>query len=238
MHQKRNTILVVDDEPQIQKMLGILLDAKDFKIVEGATGKQAIRMAASVKPDLILLDLGLPDMDGKAVITAIREWSQVPIIVLSACSLDEEITAALNMGANDYVTKPFNVDVLLARINASLRSGAVRETGEPELTNGVIRMDLIRHEVFISDALTAFTPKEYDLLRYFMVNCGKMLTHKDILKTVWGAAHADDITYLRVYIGQVREKIEADTTHPALITTEPGIGYRMETLPSGALKAA
>lgn len=238
MHEKKNTILVVDDEPQIQKMLGILLDVENFKIVESLTGKQAVRMAASIKPDLILLDLGLPDMNGKEVITAIREWSQVPIIVLSACSLDEEIITALDIGANDYVTKPFNVDVLVARINAALRSGAVRETGDSELSNGAIRMDLVRHEVFINDVLTAFTPKEYDLLRYFIVNRGKMLTHKEILKAVWGAAHAEDTTYLRVYIGQIREKIEVDSTNPVFISTEPGIGYRMETFPSSARKAA
>ena len=238
MHEKKNTILVVDDEPQIQKMLSIVLDVENYKIVESLTGKQAVRMAASIKPDLVLLDLGLPDMNGKDVITMIREWSQVPIIVLSACSLDEEIVSALNMGANDYVTKPFNVDVLLARINASLRSGAVREMGDTELCNGAIRMDLVRHEVFLNDTLTPFTPKEYDLLRYFLVNHGKMLTHKEILKTVWGAAHAEDITYLRVYIGQIRDKIEADSSHPSVITTEPGIGYRMETFPSGARKVA
>jgi two-component system KDP operon response regulator KdpE len=219
-------------------MLGILLDVQNYNIVESLTGKQAIRMAASVKPNLILLDLGLPDMDGKDVITAIREWSEVPIIVLSACLLDEEIIAALNMGANDYVTKPFNVDVLLARMNAALRSGVVRETGDAQLCNGAIRMDLVRHEVFVNDALTPFTPKEYDLLRYFMINREKMLTHKEILKTVWGAAHAEDTTYLRVYIGQIRGKIEADTAHPRLIVTEPGIGYRMETITTVALQAA
>ena len=238
MHEKKNTILVVDDEPQIQKMLGILLDAENFKVVESTSGKQAVRMCASIKPDLILLDLGLPDMNGKDAITTIREWSQVPIIVLSACSLDEEVTAALNMGANDYVTKPFNVEVLLARINASLRSSAVRETGDAELHNGVLRMDLVRHEVFVNDKLTAFTPKEYDLLRYFMVGRGKMLTHKEILKSVWGAAHSEDTTYLRVYIGQIREKIETDPAHPVFITTEPGIGYRMEVIPPIASKAA
>lgn len=238
MHEKKNTILVVDDEPQIQKMLGILLGGEDFKIVESLTGKQAVRMCVSTKPDLILLDLGLPDMDGKEVITAIREWSQVPIIVLSVCSLDEEITAALNIGANDYVTKPFNVEVLLARINAALRSSAVRETGEPELSNGTLRMDLVRHEVFLDDELVAFTPKEYDLLRYFMVNRGKMLTHKEILRAVWGAAHSDDTTYLRVYIGQIREKIEANPTRPTFITTEAGIGYRMEVLPHTVSMAA
>ncbi len=238
MHERKNTILVVDDEPQIQKMLGILLDVENYKIVESLTGKQAIRLAASVKPDVVLLDLGLPDINGKDVIVSIREWSQVPIIVLSACSLDDEIVTALNMGANDYVTKPFNVDVLLARINASLRSNVVRETGEPELHNGTLRMDLVRHEVFLNNKLTAFTPKEYDLLRYFMVNRGKMLTHKEILKTIWGAAHAEDTTYLRVYIGQIREKIETDSAHPIFITTEPGIGYRMETLANITTKAA
>ncbi len=238
MHKKKNTILVVDDDPSVQKMLGIMLDVGNYKIVESLTGKQGVRMAASIKPDLILLDLALPDMDGKDVITTIREWSQVPIIVLSACSLDEEIIMALNLGANDYVTKPFNVEVLLARINAALRSGAVRDNGELELTNGTIRMDMVRHEVLVNNTITAFTPKEYDLLRYFMVNRGKMLTHKEILKSVWGAAHAEDTTYLRVYIGQIRGKIEADLAHPMFIITEPGIGYRMETIISPVLKTA
>ena len=232
MHEKKNTILVVDDEPHIQKMLGILLEMENFNILECLNGKQAIRMTLSNKPDVILLDLGLPDMDGKEVISAIREWSQIPIIVLSARSSDEEISTALNAGANDYITKPFGITVLLARIHAALRAGAVRETGEPELNNGPLRMDLVRHEVYIDDKITAFTPKEYDLLRHFMVNRGKMLTHKEILRKVWGAAHSDDTTYLRVYIGQIREKIENNPRIPAFIITEPGIGYRMEVLSS------
>lgn len=234
MHEKKKTILVVDDEPQIQKMLSILLEVENFKMIESLSGKQAIRLCVSTKPDLILLDLGLPDMDGKAVISAIREWSQVPIIVLTVRSDDEEVTAALNLGANDYVTKPFNVDVLLARINAALRSSAVHETGDAELCNGSIRMDLVRHEVFLNDTLTPFTPKEYDLLRHFMVNRGKMLTHKEILKAVWGVAHAEDTAYLRVYIGQIREKIEQNSAAPIFIKTEAGIGYRMETFPKVA----
>lgn len=238
MHEKKNTILVVDDEPQIQKMLGILLDVENFKIVEALSGKQAIRMCASVKPDIILLDLGLPDMDGKDVISSIREWSLTPIVVLSACSLDEEIVTALNIGANDYVSKPFNIEVLLARINAALRSSAIHETGEPELTNGNLRMDLVRHEVFLNDDLVSFTPKEYDLLRHFMVNRGKMLTHKEILRKVWGEAHSDDTTYLRVYIGQIREKIEKTPATPIFITTEAGIGYRMEVFPYKIFQAA
>lgn len=238
MHEKKNTILVVDGDSQNQKMLGILLDVENYKIVESTSGKQAIRMCASISPDLILLDLGLPDMDGKVVITAIRDWSQVPIIVLSARTSDDEIVEALDIGANDYVIRPFNVEVLLARINASLRTSAVYETGEPKLYNGPLCMDLVRHEVFLDDKLIAFTPKEYDLLRYFMVNRGKMLTHREILHKVWGASHGNDTTYLRVYIGQIREKIEKEPTFPAFITTEPGVGYRMEVISHTAPKAA
>ena len=232
MHEKRSTILVVDDEADIQKMLSVLLEAENFKIVSGESGKQALRMVESLKPDLILLDLELPDMSGKDVVKILRVSTQVPVIMLSTHSSDEEAAGVLNAGANDYMTKPFNFDVLLARINASLRSSIVRETGETELCNGMIRMDLVRHEVFVNDTLTGFTPKEYDLLRYFIVNRGKMLTHRDILKTVWGAAHIDDTTYLRVYIGQIREKIRDGMDSPLLITTKQGIGYRMEILPN------
>jgi len=238
MHEKKNTILVVDDEPQIQKMLGIFLDASDFKIVESFSGKQAVRMCASVKPDLILLDLGLPDMDGKEVISAVREWSQVPIIVLSVRSDDDEIVAALDMGADDYVTKPFSVDVLLARIHANLRKSVVREVGEAEVSNGPLRIDLVSHQVYVKDKLVPFTPKEYDLLRYFIVNRGKMLTHKEILKEVWGAAHGEDKQYLRVFVGQIREKIEEDPSQPQLIKTEAGIGYRMDVTDSAVSAAA
>jgi two-component system KDP operon response regulator KdpE len=231
MHKKKATVLVVDDDVAIQKMLSIILDSDDFKIVECGSGKQAVRLCLSIKPDLILLDLGLPDMDGKDVITAIREWSQSPIIVVSGRVPDSEIIASLNLGASDYVTKPFNVDVLLARINVALRTSVVKEVGELELCNGPLRIDLVRHEVYLDGNLLAFTPKEYDLLRFFMVNRGKMLLHKEILKKIWGAAHSEDTTYLRVYIGQIREKIERNPASPVFITTEPGIGYRMEVVP-------
>lgn len=236
MHDKRNTILVVDDEADIQRMLAALLEAENFKIVAGESGRQALRMVESLKPDLILLDLELPDMNGKDVVKKLRISSQVPVIMLSAQSSEDEAADVLNSGANDFMTKPFNFDVLLARINASLRSSVVRETGETELCNGMIRMDLVRHEVFVNETLTDFTPKEYDLLRYFIVNRGKMLTHRDILKTVWGAAHIDDTTYLRVYIGQIREKIRDGQDSPLLITTKQGIGYRMEILPGNMMK--
>lgn len=228
MNQKKNTILIIEDEAPIRKLLNITLESKGYKVVEADNGREGARLVASVKPELVLLDLGLPDMDGKEVIQTIREWSQVPIIVCSVRSDDNEVIKALDLGADDYITKPFNPDILLARIVANLRKSATQEAGEPELVNGDIRMDLVRHEVFFKGEKTAFTPKEYELLRYFLIHRGKMLTHKQILKDVWGPAHADDMQYLRVYISQLREKIDIVDTDADYIVTEPGIGYRME----------
>ena len=228
MNKKKNTILVVDSDQKTQKMMKIVLDEADFKLVDCLTGKQAVRLAASTKPDLILLDLNLPDMEGGDIISALREWTEIPIIILSARAEENDVVKALNMGANDYIIKPFNSDILLARINASLRASMIRETGEPELVNGPLRIDLVRHEVFLDDEIVAFTPKEYNLLRYFIINRGKMLSHREILKAVWGDAHADDTQYLRVFIGQIREKIDQKSPVPSLIVTEAGIGYRLE----------
>ncbi|TNE64341.1 MAG: response regulator transcription factor [Alphaproteobacteria bacterium] len=228
MKQKKSTILVVDDEPQIRKLLKISLEAYGMKAEEAEKGGEAVRLSASLKPDLILLDLGLPDMDGKEVIESVRGWSQVPIIVCSARGDDKEMIEAFDKGADDYVTKPFNPDVLIARVTANLRKAATQEAGEPELVNGRVRMDLVRHEVLIDGKKVDFTPKEYDLLRYFLVHRGKMLTHRQILHEVWGPAHGDDMQYLRVYVSQVREKVEPDPSSPDYIITEPGIGYRME----------
>jgi two-component system KDP operon response regulator KdpE len=228
LNKKKNTVLVVDSDLQTQKMMTIVLGAADFALVDCLTGAQAARLAVSTKPDLMLLDLDLPDMQGIDVIAAVREWSEVPIIILSARAEDSDVVEALNRGADDYVIKPFSADVLLARVNASLRSSAVKETGEPELVNGPLRIDLVRHEVFLDEELLAFTPKEYNLLRYFMIHRGKMLSHREILKEVWGAAHAEDTQYLRVFVGQIREKIEKDPSIPVRIVTEAGIGYRME----------
>ena len=230
MHTKKNTILVVDHEPQTYKILDIVLDKADFEVVECTSGRQAISLCVSMKPDIMMLDLDLPDMKSEDIILGIREWSQMPVIIVSARASNDDIINGLNMGADDYVTKPFNADVLRARINASLRKSAVQETGAPELTNGPLRMDLVRHQVYLHDELISFTPKEYNLLRYFIVHCGKMLSHRQILNEVWGAAHSDDTQYLRVFIGQIREKIEINPAIPAIITTELGIGYRMEFL--------
>ena len=237
MNQRKNTVLVIEDELPIRKLFNISLEDAGYKVVECDNGNEGMRLVASVRPELILLDLGLPDIDGKEIISKLREWTQIPIIVCSVRDGDDDIIQALERGADDYVTKPFNPDVLLARIHANLRKAVTQEAGEPELTNGAIRMDLVRHEVFLNNEKKVFTPKEYDLLRYFMVNRGKMLTHKEILKQVWGSAHGADTTYLRVYIGQIREKIEENTATPVFITTEPGIGYRMEVIQPAA-KAA
>jgi len=238
MCKKKNTILIVDDEPSVCKMLSIFLNSEEFKVAEAENGKQAVRMSASIKPDLVLLDLGLPDLDGKEVIAAIRGWSQVPIVILSVRSDDTEVVAALDKGADDYVIKPFNAEVLLSRIKANLRKAAVKATGEPKLTNGSIRMDLVRHEVFLDNEEVSLTPKEYDVLRYFITNRGKMLAHKEILKAVWGAAHSEDMQYLRIYIRQLRKKLEENPASPNLIITVPGIGYRMETPPLPAAQMA
>lgn len=228
MAKKKNVLLIADSDKTSPKMLSLFLDEEEFKLIDCTTGKQALQLCVSIHPDLVLVDPDLPDMNGPDLIRALREWSQVPIIIISAHTDNESVISCLNAGAGDYVFKPFNADVLRARINAALRSAAVQETGEPELVNGPLRIDLARHEVFLNDTLLAFTPKEYNLLRYFIVHKGKMLPHRAILKEVWGDAHAEDTQYLRVFVGQIRKKIEIDSSIPALIITEPGIGYRME----------
>jgi two-component system KDP operon response regulator KdpE len=229
MSSKKNTILIIDDEPQIRKFLKITLNSDGYKTEEAENGAQGIRMTSSIKPDLILLDLGMPDMDGTDVIPQIREWTQVPIIIVSVRDQDSEIVKCLDLGADDYITKPFSADILLARIRSALRKAAKEEAGTPVIENGSIKIDLVKHEVTLDDKVISLSPKEYELLRYFIVNKGKMLTHTQILKVVWGPAHVEDTQYLRVYVGQLREKIKDNVTQ-MYICTEPGIGYRMENL--------
>jgi two-component system KDP operon response regulator KdpE len=175
-------------------------------------------------------------MDGKDVIASIRQNSDVPIVVMSVRDRDDDIVTALDLGADDYIIKPFHMDVLIARVNSNLRKASIREAGEPQLVNGSLRMDLLNHEVYRCGERVTLTPKEYELLRFFMVNRGKMLMHRQILSEVWGPAHCDNMQYLRVYVGQVRSKLGDDPMNPRMIVTEPGVGYRMEMvshLPSG-----
>ena len=237
MTKKKNVLVIADCDKTSQKILSLFLDEAEFKLMDCTSGKQAMQLCVSIRPDLVMLDPDLPDMKGSDLIKKIREWSEVPIIIISADTDNDSVISCLNAGASDYVFKPFNADVLKARIYAALRSAAVHEAGAPELTNGPLRMDLVRHEVFLNDRLLAFTPKEYKLLRFFIIHRGKMLPHREILKEVWGDGHAEDTQYLRVFIGQIREKIESDPSLPTLIITEPGIGYRMEILGIVSLQA-
>lgn len=231
-------ILLVDDESEIRNMLNIFLGVEDFEIIEADSGKAALRQVVSGKPDLIVLDLGLGDMDGTEVIKSVRQFSNVPIIVLTARADDQQTVLSLNAGADDYVTKPFRAEVLLARIKANLRQNAQEDTTPTTIENGPIKMDLARHEVRLNDQLVSFTPKEFQLLQVFITNKGRMLTHKQILRDVWGPAHTDDTQYLRVYIGQVREKLETVPGLGKSITSESGIGYCMEALTSDRPVAA
>jgi two-component system KDP operon response regulator KdpE len=226
----KSKILVIDDEPQIRKMLKVILEADNYKFEPAEKGEEGIRLTSSLKPDLIILDLGLPDIDGLDIIPQIREFTNTPIVVLSARDQDETVAEALDIGADDYITKPFSADVLLARLRANLRKAAREESGSANINNGYIEMDLLKHEVKVGGEVVSLSPKEYDLLKYFINNMGKMLTQKQILKEVWGPAHGEDSQYLRVYIGQLRQKIEPNPEKPTYIITEPGIGYRMDKI--------
>lgn len=220
-------ILVIDDEPQIRRYLRVSLEAHDFRILEASDGKEGLRQAALEKPDLVILDLGLPDMDGQEVIKRLREWTKVPVVVLSVRADEADKIAALDAGADDYVTKPFGTGELLARIRAALRHVIGASTGQAVFTIGPLKVDLEKRQVTLNGEAVKLSPKEYDLLRLLVQHAGKVLTHRFILRQVWGQAHEQDVQYLRVFARQLRQKIEADPARPQLLLTEPGIGYRL-----------
>ena len=224
--EKGMRILVIDDEPQIRKLLKVSLGAYGYEIEEAATGSDGINRAAIYKPDLLIIDLGLPDRDGKEVVKAIREWSQTPIIVLTARDQEQEKIDALDAGADDYVTKPFSVGELMARMRVSLRRAAASEH-EPVITCGDLAVDLVQRRVTVAGREIKLTPTEYELIKILAQHRGRVLTHKQLLKAVWGTAYNEDTHYIRVYIGQLRRKIEADPTQPRHIVTESGVGYRL-----------
>jgi len=219
-------VLVVDDEPQIQRFLKPSLAAAGFDVVSATTGAAALKAAATAAPDVILLDLGLPDMDGKDVIRQIRSWSQVPIIVLSARDREVEKIAALDVGADDYVNKPFGIGELTARLRTALRRAANSSVESTLLAAGTLSIDLLAHTVTHAGQVLKLTPKEFDLLAILARNAGRVVTHRQILTAVWGPAHAEDLQYLRVFVAQLRQKIRGSPTGAELIQTEPGIGYR------------
>ena len=221
------TILIVDDEPPIRRFLRTSLAAQDYEVIEAGNGAEALRAMASEEPDLVILDLGLPDMNGTEVIRAIRGTSPVPIIVLSVRSDERGKVEALDLGADDYVTKPFGMEELVARIRTALRH-RLQEKGEtPVFVAGELSVDLVRRVVKRAGAEVKLSPKEYDLLRLLVVNAGKVLTHRHLLAEIWGPAHTEDAQYLRVFIRNLRHKLEADPARPALLLTEPGVGYRL-----------
>jgi len=219
-------VLVVDDEIQIRRFLRISLEANGYAIEEAENGHDAVLKVARLRPDLIILDLGLPDMDGLEVIKRLREWSQVPVIVLSVRDTDRDKVALLDAGADDYLTKPFSVDELLARMRTAQRHA--RQEDQPAIfTCGHIQVDMARRMVMRHGEPVKLTPTEYALLRLLVQNAGKVLTHRQILQEVWGKEYVDETHYLRVYFAQLRQKLEDDPTLPNLIHTEPGVGYRL-----------
>jgi two-component system, OmpR family, KDP operon response regulator KdpE len=219
-------ILIVDDEHAIQRFLRTALDNGEFSLHQAENGHAALAAAVAVKPDIILLDLGLPDMDGMEVIRRLREWSRVPIIVLSVREREGDKVDALNAGADDYLTKPFGIGELLARIRVSLRR-SLQQTPEPVFTVGDLEVDLARRRVLVRGAELQLTPTEYDLLRLLVTHAGKVLTHRQILGHIWGATYVEQPHVLRVNISNLRHKIEADPSRPRYIMTEPGVGYRL-----------
>lgn len=227
MSPARTVILVIDDEPQIHRFLSPALDAAGYDARRADSGQEGLRAIALWSPDAVVLDLGLPDMDGKDVLTRAREFYTAPIIILSARDREAEKIAALDLGANDYVEKPFGVGELLARLRVNLRQTAARpDTTEPIIA-GDVTIDLDRRLVSRAGQPVRLTPKEYDVLARLARDAGKVIGHRDLLVAVWGAAHGEDTQYLRVVVGQLRQKLEADPARPLLIQTEPAIGYRL-----------
>ncbi|HMS84126.1 MAG TPA: response regulator [Nitrospira sp.] len=223
-------ILLIEDEPEIRRFLRTTLPAHGFRLYEAMTGKDGLAEAKARNPDLILLDLGLPDLEGNEVIRRIREWTTTPIIVLSARDQEHAKVAALDLGADDYVTKPFGVQELLARVRTALRHAAQSaDTPDSVFVLGDLKVDLGRRQVFVSGKEVHLTPIEYRLLTTLIRYAGKVLTHRQLLKEVWGPLHVGEGHYLRVYMRQLRNKLEKTPAHPRYLVTELGVGYRLRT---------
>jgi two-component system KDP operon response regulator KdpE len=220
-------ILVIDDEPQILRAIHTILTEKQFRVTTAGRGEEGLAFAAANEPDLVILDLGLPDMDGVEVCQRLREWTQTPIIILSVRDSERDKVSALDMGADDYLTKPFSIEELLARVRVALRHSSRMQGTQSKVVNaGSITIDLAFHIVKRGGEEVKLTGREYKLLAYLASNHGRVLTHQSILTHVWGPEDADHTEYLRVYMRQLRKKLEADPERPQYILTEPGIGYR------------
>lgn len=228
MADNKVTILIVDDEPAIRRFLRNTLAVQDYRVVEAETAEAALWSARHEKPDMIVLDLGLPDRDGLELIRDWRAQSAIPIIVLSS-RVDEKVkVAALDAGADDYMTKPFGVDELMARIRTAMRHRFTSQGTQPAFTTGKLEVDLVKRLVRIRGEDVKLSPKEYDILRHLVIHAGKVLTHSHLVREIWGHETAVDVQYLRVYIRQIRQKIEQDSERPEYIVTESGVGYRLQ----------
>jgi two-component system KDP operon response regulator KdpE len=219
-------ILVIDDEPQMHRFLNPALTAAGFEALRADTGAEGLKAIAASAPDAVVLDLGLPDMDGKDLLRAARAFYDGPVLVLSAREREAEKIATLDLGADDYVQKPFGVGELLARLRVALRHRLERVGAEPVVHAGELEIDLVRRLVSRAEETVRLTPKEYELLARLVEGDGKVLTHRQLLVAIWGPAHADDLPYLRVLVGQLRQKLEPEPASPRHILTEPGVGYR------------
>jgi len=227
MSQPHPVIVVIEDDPQIRRFLRTGLEAHGFEIHEAETGKLGMILAATRKPDLVILDLGLPDIDGLEVVKKLREWTSRPVIILSARNMETDKVAALDTGADDYLTKPFGMDELLARIRAALRR-ATPELEAPVVSMGRNSIDLSAKRVTNEEGEVRLTPTEWQLLELLVRNAGKLVSQRQILQTVWGPAYTTETNYLRVYLAQLRRKLEDDPSRPRYLITEPGMGYRFE----------
>jgi len=220
-------VLAIDDEPQIQRLLTIALEANGYRVSSAASGQEGLAQAAQRHHDVILLDLGLPDVGGLSVLKQLREWTQAPVIILTVQEGESEKIEALDSGADDYVTKPFNTGELLARMRAALRRYNKARSEEPIFKSGDVAVDLSSRVVTVKGQPVKLTATEYDLLRLFIQHSGKVLTHRQILREVWGADHEQQLQYLRVYMARLREKLEPDHNVAPLFMTEAGVGYRL-----------
>jgi two-component system KDP operon response regulator KdpE len=238
MAAKFPKILIVDDEPQILRFLRAGLPPHGYECLEAGNGSQAIKVFSTMRPDAIILDLGLPDQDGFAVIKAVRAIALTPIIVLSARSDVDGKVRALEMGADDYLTKPFDMAELLARLRAALRHGLQAVGEAPIFRTGSLAVDLVNRRVTLGGNEIHLTPKEYNLLRFLAAHAGKVVTHQQLLNEVWGPAHVEDVQYLRVLMRQLRQKIEPGVSTPQLLINEPGVGYRLLSVTENANDAS
>ncbi len=230
MAQEKELILLIEDEPQMRRFLRVTLQSHGYRLVEAPSGQEGLMHATTRNPDVVLLDLGLPDMDGIEIAERLREWSEVPIIVISAREQEEDKIKALDAGADDYLTKPFGAGELLARIRVALRHKTIGQTGqkEPMFILDGLKVDLASRQVFLNDKEIHLTPIEYRLLSVLIRHAGKVVTHTLLLKEVWGPSYSNQTQYLRVYMTQLRRKLESDPARPRFLINEPGVGYRLK----------